>query len=340
MRIAALVPEGILNSIYRSLVPMQALAHRGHSIHVEERDHVRDAAPLLEYDVVHFLRLCHQEMLHLARRLSDAGVAIVWDNDDDLLRTPKGNPSYRERTGLVRREIARLLTAMTTLADVVTTPSPVLAESYREMSGCDARVLGNYLPPTFTHPGRLSSPGQITIGWVAAMEHHRDIEQLRLREVFERLLTKHPGVSVVTVGVNLGLPRDRYRHIEGLVYGALPEAIADFDVAIAPLTDIPFNRARSDVKLKEYAAIGVPWLASSIGPYSDMGEDQGGRLVTDDGWDEALSTFVDDRTERIRLGRQGLRWARTQTIEHHVDRWEQTLEDAVTHAKAIARSAS
>ena len=304
MRIASLVPEGILNSIYRSLVPMQALAHRGHSVHIEERDHVRDAGPLLDYDVVHFMRLAHQEMLHLAQRLSDAGVAVVWDNDDDLLRTPKGNPSYRERTGLVRREIARLVTTMTSIADVVTTPSPVLADTYREMSGCDARVLENYLPPTFTHPGRQIPSGRVTVGWIAALKHHRDIEQLRLREVFERLLAKHPEVHFVTIGVNLGLPRDRYRHVEGLVYGALPEAIAEFDVALAPLTDIPFNRARSNVKLKEYAAIGVPWLASPIGPYADMGEDQGGRLVGDDEWEEALSALVVDRGERVRLGRQ------------------------------------
>ena len=44
MRIASLVPERTIESIYRSIVPMQALAHRGHSVHVEERDEIRDPA--------------------------------------------------------------------------------------------------------------------------------------------------------------------------------------------------------------------------------------------------------------------------------------------------------
>ena len=39
------------------------------------------------------------------------------------------------------------------------------------------------------------------------------------------------------------------------------------------------NRARSNIKLKEYAAAGACWLASPIGPYVGLGEKQGGRLV-------------------------------------------------------------
>ncbi|HZV73466.1 MAG TPA: hypothetical protein VFF79_07105 [Conexibacter sp.] len=339
MRIASLVPEGIVNAIYRSLIPMQALAHRGHAVHVEERNEVRDAAPLLEYDVVHFVRFCHPPMERLARHLHASGVPIVWDNDDDLLSAAKGNPNYRERRGLVGRDIARAMTTMMTLADVVTTPSAALAETYRHTSGCDARVLENYLPPTFAPRGLSGNGGQVTIGWIAGGEHQRDVERLRLREIFERLLAQHPHVVVGSIGVNLGLRSERYQHVVSVPYGNLPETIARFDIAIAPLADTAFNRARSNVKLKEYAAIGVPWLASPIGPYAGMGEEQGGRLVPDDGWDDALTALVTDRGGRMRLGRQGLAWAREQTIERHVDGWEQALEDAVAHARSGAHSA-
>jgi glycosyltransferase involved in cell wall biosynthesis len=336
MRIASLVPEGIVNAIYRSLVPMQALAHRGHLVHVEERNELRDARPLLEFDLVHFVRFCHPPMERLARHLSAEGVAIVWDNDDDLLAVADGTPQYRERRGLVGRDIARAMTAMMTLADVVTTPSAALAEAYASRSGCDARVLENYLPPTFA-PRALQGAGeQVTVGWVAGAEHRRDAEQLRLRELLEGVLVRHPHVTIASVGVNLGVRSERYRHVANLPYHGLPDAIAAFDVAIAPLVDSPFNRARSNVKLKEYAAIGVPWLASPIGPYAAMGEQEGGRLVPDDGWAAALDALVRDREERMRLGRAGLRWARAHTIERHVERWEQTFEDAVAHARSAS----
>jgi len=336
MRIVSLVPEGIVNAIYRSLIPMQALAHRGHAVHIEERNEPRNADAFREFDIVHFVRFCHPPMERLARHLHASNMPIVWDNDDDLLAASRGNPNYKERQGLVGRDIARAMTTMMTLADVVTTPSALLAERYRDVSGCDARVLENYLPPTFSALQRGGAPGTLRIGWIAGGEHQRDVEQLRLRERFEALLARHDHLFFASVGVNLGLPRDRYEHVANVAYGGLADAIATFDIAVAPLADTPFNRARSNIKLKEYAAAGVPWLASPIGPYVGLGEQEGGRLVSDDEWEHALEALVTDRGLRVGLGRQGLRWTREQTIEQHAHRWEQTFADAIAHAHAGA----
>jgi glycosyltransferase involved in cell wall biosynthesis len=333
MRIAALVPEGIVNAIYRSLIPMQALAHRGHSVHVEERNEVRDASPLLAFDLVHFVRFCDPPMQRLAQHLRAAGIPMIWDNDDDLVSVARGDGDYRERRGLHGREITRGMETMTTLADVVTTPSPLLAEQYTRTSGRPARVLENYLPPTFTRRQPPANPGQLVVGWLAAGEHRRDLEQLRLRETLQRLLERRPDVRIASIGINLGLRSDRYHHIANVPYGELPNYLGELDVALAPIIDTDFNRARSNVKLKEYAALGVPWLASPTGPYAAMGEQQGGQLVADDGWDDALEGLVRDAGQRTRLGLQGLRWAREQTIERHIDGWEQALEDAVAHAQ-------
>jgi len=333
MRIVSLVPEGIVNAIYRSVIPLQALAHRGHAVHIEERNEPRNAEAYRAFDVVHFVRFCHPSMERLARALHDAHVPIVWDNDDDLLTPTKGNPNFKQRQGLQGRDIARAMTSMMTLANAVTTPSALLAQRYREVSGCDARVLENYLPPMFSALQQGGAAGTVRVGWIAGGEHQRDVDQLHLRERFEALLERHENLFFASVGVNLGLRRDRYEHTPIVAYGDLPQAIATFDVAIAPLGDTPFNRARSNIKLKEYAAAGVPWLASPIGPYGGLGEQQGGRLVADEEWEAALEALVVDRGQRVGLGRQGLRWAREHTIEQHAHRWEQTFEDAIAHAR-------
>jgi hypothetical protein len=56
------------------------------------------------------------------------------------------------------------------------------------------------------------------------------------------------------------------------------------------------------VRVKEYAAAGVRWLASPIGPYAGLGEKQGGRLVPDGRWFEELDRLI--RDERARSQRR------------------------------------
>lgn len=47
-------------------------------------------------------------------------------------------------------------------------------------------------------------------------------------------------------------------------YSASLDSI-DADIAIAPISDIQFNYGKSDLKLIEYSALGIPTIASSIG---------------------------------------------------------------------------
>jgi hypothetical protein len=333
MRIAAVIFEGMVSSIYRSLVPMQALAHRGHSVHVEERMMPADPNILLQCDVVQFCRSCDRLMQQLARGLKRSGVGVVWDNDDDIRTIPEDHPARTGLQGFSAQRITADMTNMMKLADIVTTPTEALAERYRAMSGADVRVLENYLPPTFERPERVMPHGSaVRIGWLASYEHVQDAEQLRIRELIEHLLQRHAHLEIVSIGLDLGVRSRRYEAIQFNVYAQLPIVLSHIDIGIAPLVDNDFNRIRSNVKLKEYAAVGLPWLASPIGPYAEMGEDEGGRLVPDDRWYAELDALVRDADERRRLGFRGRRWAEGETIEHHIDRWEALLEEAAARA--------
>ena len=81
----------------------------------------------------------------------------------------------------------------------------------------------------------------------------------------------------------------------------------------------------------------MPWLASPIGPYAGMGEQQGGRLVADGDWFQAIDALMSDAEARRLLSQRGLRWAAGETIEAHVDVWERTFEDAIAQARSAAR---
>lgn len=336
MRIASLVPESTIESIYRSIVPMQALAHRGHSVHIEERNLVQNPATLLDYDAIHVMRLPHPAYVRLSRELQRRGIGVVWDNDDQRIALLREAVRAPGQEGMAAQHFFTALRAISRSADVVTTPSEGLAQLHAEQSRREVQIVPNYLPPTFRRPQRIMPHEGIQIGWVAMPHHAESFEALGIRTTLQRLLERHAHLSITAVGLDLGLQSRRYYHSAGIPYGSLPPALAEFDILIAPLTETAVNLARSDVKLKEYAAAGTAWLASPVGPYANLGEQQGGRLVTDDGWMAAIEALMNDADTRRVLGQRGLRWAAGETIEAHVDVWEGIFEDAIAHARAPA----
>jgi glycosyltransferase involved in cell wall biosynthesis len=171
------------------------------------------------------------------------------------------------------------------------------------------------------------------VGWIAGLTHAADAELLAIGVTLERLLATYGDLRVATIGLDLKLRSDRYHNLERVPFARLAHAAAAFDIGIAPLADIPFNAARSNVKVKEYAALGIPWLASPLGPYCGLGPEQGGMLVADGEWEPALMRLIEDRGARRRLGRAALKWGRSQTIERHVDRWEQAFSAAIGRAR-------
>lgn len=334
MRIASLVPEQTVETIYRSLVPMQALAHRGHSVHVEERDEIRDPSALLDYDVVHVSRISHPLMVRIARRLQQRGVAIVWDNDDQRVAVLREASRIPGQDGMAAQRFFTSMRAMASTADAVTTPSEALARLHADDSRRPVRILPNWLPPTFKRPERVMPHQGVHIGWMAMPIHAESYEALGMRETLEHLLARHAHLNITGVGLDLHLKSRRYTHMTGIPYGSLPESLVHFDFALAPLARTAVNDARSDVKLKEYAAVGVPWLASPVGPYAGLGEQQGGRLVADGDWFAAIESLMNDADARRVLSQRAMRWAESEMIEAHVDEWEQTFEDAVAQARA------
>jgi hypothetical protein len=101
---------------------------------------------------------------------------------------------------------------------------------------------------------------------------------------------------------------------------------------------VSFNRVRSNIKVKEYSASGVPWLASPIGPYKGLGEEQGGRLVPNHGWAEALTDLVTDAPGRAALAERAAVWGRSQTVTNNVAEWEAVFALAAERAGRVPNS--
>ncbi len=332
MRVALIASGDGANARYRVFGPAAALSARGHRVFASVFADMRDPNTLLDFDVVLGWRMHDEFFTRVARLLGERRVGFVWDNDDNFLALERrGDRNTQFMRSLGGRRLLADMDALMKLANIVTTPSAGLAAHYRERIETDVRVVENYVAPAEAR-STPSNPQRFVVGWVANKEHETDIERLGLRTAMERLLERHPHVEVATIGCSLGIANERYHFIRGVPFEDLRNYVRQFDVGLAPIADSAFNRSRSNVKVKEYAALGVPWLASPIGPYEGLGQDEGGRLVPDDRWYEEVERLVLDGRARRKLAKRAAKWAAKQTLEANAHVWEQTFREAAERA--------
>lgn len=338
MRFAFITNPDAVNSNYRAYGPLTMLKGRGHEV-----EYNRPGEPLIvldslmRCDAVAVHRYTDKRMRQALSLLRSAGVGIIWDNDDDIANVPRSNPHYMQFGGLNRQRVLSELSKTQVLADVVTTPSEVLASSFRRSGVADVRVLDNFLPPEFERALSRSRREPVTIAYLAGLEHQLDYQELGLRDVLLRLLERHDDLRVVSIGLGLGLPETRYEHIPLADFLDLASILSNADIGLAPLVDIPWNRARSNVKLKEYGIAGLTWMASPVGAYAPLGYNEGGQLVSDCDWLEALEDIVTNHRKRRKLSKRARKWALTQTMSRNAGVWEQAFLDAAERGHRRAK---
>jgi glycosyltransferase involved in cell wall biosynthesis len=329
MVIGALVqPNSAAN--YRVAYPLMLLEQMGHEVRWPDGSGMLSLEALRTCDVVLVYRRADAPMQKAIAQLQGDGVAVVWDNDDDFLnmRQRRGNA---RASGMSTRQIFTEMVRTARLADAVILTGEPLADVFRGAGVTDdVHVIENYLwlEP---RPARRAHEG-VVVGWIAGVEHWTDAVGVQLSATLRKLMDKHPQLRVETVGVELKLTQ-RYTRTPRLGFDQLPAAMAGYDIGLAPILDTAFNRSRSNIKVKEYAAAGIPWLASPHGPYAGLGEEHGGRLVPDDGWFEALDDLITDAAARARLASAGLAWAQTQGVAEVIRRYEAILQGAVARVR-------
>ncbi len=328
MRIAVIARAQDMSSYYRAYEPVEALGRRGHGSVITTGDGA-PAAGTFECDVALISRWIGKGTEQLVRQLRRAGVAVVWQIDDAAEQS-----TFVRRTPQRTREMTMQVLAMLRLADVVITTTEPLRAHYSTRTSTPIHVVDNYLGRQFSGPvARDPKPG-LVIGWAAWMDHQADWRVLGLQKTVTRLLDQHPGLHVESLGpIDLRLPPARYTRTPPVKFEYLARRLARFDIGIAPIANTRFNAGRSSIKAKEYAALGIPWLASPIGPYVGLGENQGGRLVADDRWFEELDALVRDDEGRRTLAKRGRTWANTQMIERNTGPWEEAFHHAIERAR-------
>jgi glycosyltransferase involved in cell wall biosynthesis len=198
----------------------------------------------------------------------------------------------------------------------VTVSTDYLASRIKDWIRCPIQIVNNYVDIDRFIPHQHTDTHIPTVGWVGSTSHRSgDLEVLR--PILPRLLKEgkiklhHSGnvVGARSFAEAIGVAEHEVSTLP-MAGPDLYPTLLNFDIGLVPLTDVPFNHAKSYIKGLEYAAAGIPFVASDINEYSTLSQRNGiGRTVKKaNQWIAAIEQLCDPevRSNEARLNLERL----------------------------------
>lgn len=347
IRVALFAADEQACGFFRIREPARALLQAGGELEISVRDRIGSVAQRRDPDgSLHIDRLTHEPDFDVAvfqrpfarqvaeaiPALQQAGVAVVVDMDDDASALPGQHPSFpRLHPRWSPDHNWRHAETACQAADLVTVSTPPLAGRYAPHGR--VRILPNCVPESWLTSTadlqakhRKRADGPVVVGWTGAyVVHAGDLEVTR-GGVARGLIGHHAVLRVVDhreAAAELAVPDDQVDVVGWQQIGPdYRQLVAGLDVGIAPLADHRFNEAKSALRGLEYAACGVPFVASPTAEYRQLAAMGAGLLAAKPkAWTAQLRRLLTSEGLRAELAGQGLGVARQMTFEACAWRW-------------------
>lgn len=223
-------PDAYVHGIWFHRVqnPSDALSRRGHSIRQVSIGSEFKEEFLQWPDVVVFGRAYPNEYdpVKWMREFKKRGKKIVYDMDDDFWEIAHDNPSK-----LVGNALKNQYEGMAMEADVIITPSTVLAKKFKKYfkkpvficpNGVDVLSMtqgGGINPSAYIERPHLDKP--LTVGYMGAASHWKDLQLIG--EVLSELAQKHDFMFVLYGLTGEPLEAAMYHYQKTLTNNFMPE---------------------------------------------------------------------------------------------------------------------
>jgi len=236
-----------------------------------------------------------EELLKILNLRRWSGAKLVFDIDDDLYAVSTDNPAHKNVPHLIRAFEKCLM-----VADGVTVSTPALKELYSKLNpniyvnpnGQDIQMWRKVKTKNGTHKG-------IRIGWRGASGHGADVSLVK--PALDELKKKY-DITFCTLGVEPPFKPDEHWSFVGTL--EFPKTLdkMDLDIAVVPLIDKRYNRAKSNIAVQEFGMLKIPCVASPVENQKDMD----GVLYANSNyeWFEQLERLIKDKALRKEKGKE------------------------------------
>ena len=291
-----------------------------------------------EADLIIVQRPLDNSLHGLIAQAKRQGIATIVELDDDFSKVHARNAAHKYMD-MGPHAGYKWVEKAADIADHVTVSTPQLLKYARHGR---ASILRNCVPDSiFSFAPQERSFTEPRIGWTGSIQTHPDDLQVTKGSVGQVLKDNDLNFTVIGDGEYvasfLGLDKSTPVLATGWVplehyYGALANHL---DVGIVPLELSPFNEAKSALKGLEYAALGIPFVASPTREYLRMEAYGIGKIAKTPGeWRKHLQRMIDRTSETERNATEARdRIKAEHTYSVNAPQWLEAWEKAIDYRK-------
>lgn len=349
MKVLALAADSGGCGFYRMRAPAAELVKLGVDVTVEEgvdAEAIRHPDGMVDVkevktdaDLIVVQRPLDNSIHSLVKQAQRQGIAVVVEIDDDLSMVHTSNVAHSAMNG--RTSGHQWVQKSADIADHVTISTPQLTKYARHGR---SSILRNCVPESiFGTVGQKSEILWPRLGWTGTVQTHPTDLLVTKGSVATILEQNDLPFMVVgdgeSVQAHLGMKRDQPVYNTGWVpLNEFYTHLAFFiDIGIVPLEISPFNQAKSALKGLEYAALGIPFVASPTREYIRLEAHGIGKTAKTPGeWRKHLQRMIDRPAETERIANEARdRIKAEHTYSVNAPQWLEAWEKAIDYRKTL-----
>ncbi len=268
-------------------------------------------------DICVVQRCCTAPQFEFLKVVAALGMKIVYDLDDNVWNLPEYNPAYQ---GLMAQREG--FNACIRMVDVVSVSTRELGNAVRKNVRDLINIRTGKVIPVVVAENRIDErmfvapikqEEKIVVGWAGSSSHIGDL--IMLEDALITCSKDYPDIQIQFRGCEpradsplLQLPNYSHKLWTPVAEFGARMPLWGWTIALAPVTDHPFNSSKSCIKMMEAAYCKTPCLASWVAPYVDFcshdKELQWLLCSVPSQWERKLRDLINDKALRDDLGQR------------------------------------